>query len=136
MPKGDESSPRAMDPSFATTLAKVEEIEKKIELFTEKPCARPECLRAQALLRERPPVRYVNESIERVRVTRMGLFWVLCLVASFIWTIACMQKKQYLLAVINFVAGFLPLWRQLYVDTPFYMTWIAWTTIVGTYALL
>jgi hypothetical protein len=110
-------------------------LEKKLESL-QGPCQRSDCQRARALLRERPPVQYSSESIERVRSKRMGAFWVLSVMAAFFWIIVCIQKKHVLLAVANFGLAFLPLWRHLYVDTPFYTRVVAWITIAGTFALM
>lgn len=111
-------------------------LERKLETLLQGSCARPECARARALLRERPPTQLVPESIERVRAKRMGIVWMVSLVVSLFWAIVCLQKGYVTLALVNFVVAFLPLWRSLYVDTPFYMTLAAWGSIVGTTVMM
>lgn len=82
-------------------------------------------------LRNRPVV-----SIERARSQQMGKIWVLLVTISVFWIIVCIQKGQITLALANFVLAFLPLWRHLYVDTPFYMRAVAWVTVAGTCVLM
>lgn len=120
---------------MAQQADRIAELEKKLESL-QGPCLRQDCERARALLRERPPVVYSPESIEKVRAKRMGIIWILSVPASIFWVIVCIQKDHVTLALANFILAFLPLWRNLYVDTPFYMTAVAWCTIVGTFTLM
>lgn len=132
---------QAMDPDDAAAAFQVTpndiiaNLERKLE-FLQGPCQRSDCQRARALLRERPPVQYSSESIEKVRSKRMGPLWMLSVCAALFWAIVCIQKEHILLAMANFVLAFLPLWRHLYVDTPFYTRVMAWITIAGTFALM
>lgn len=120
---------------MAQQADRIAELEKKLESL-QGPCLRQDCERARALLRERPPVVYSPESIEKVRAKRMGIIWILSVPASIFWVIVCIQKDHVTLALANFILAFLPLWRNLYVDTPFYMTAVAWCTIAGTFMLM
>lgn len=117
---------------------RISELEKKIESLAAvaAPCARPECQRARALLKTRPPIQYSPQSIEQVRSKEMGLIWLTVVVFSLVWSFWCVHKENYVVGLINFVLGFLVLWRHLYVDTPFYMRTIAMAVVVGTFVLL
>lgn len=120
---------------MAQEADRIAELEKKLESL-QGPCLRQDCARTRALLRERPPVQYSPESIEKVRAKRMGIIWLGTVVVSIFWVIVCIQKEHVTLALANFILAFLPLWRSLYVDTPFYMTTVAWLTMAGTFALM
>jgi hypothetical protein len=97
---------------------KINNLEKKVAVLTQE-------------LRNRPVV-----SIEKARSQQMGKFWVLSVAISVFWIIVCIQKGQITLALANFILAFLPLWRHLYVDTPFYMRTVAWVIVAGTCALM
>lgn len=114
---------------------RIAELEKKLEAL-QGPCTRTECVRVRSLLKERRPTTTVLESIEPVRVKRMGIVWLIGVTASVFWFMTCIQKGYVTLALVNFIVAFLPLWRSLYVDTPLYMTGVAWLVIVGTTTLM
>lgn len=105
-------------------------------------CSRPECVRTRRRLTNRPRPEVIYRSIETVRVWRAPWWWLLSVMIALAWSVACVQKSveqglwPLILGLANFVGAFLPLWRQLYVDTP--LTWfiMAWIIMATTFYTL
>lgn len=97
-------------------------------------CGRPRCIRTRALLAAKPQVVY--RPIEQIRIYGLSWWWLASLVIALGWSVACVQKKQVLLGIVNFLGAFLPLWRQVYVQTPYKTVVLAWVIMVGTFYLL
>lgn len=97
-------------------------------------CGRSECIRTRALLATKPQIIY--RPIEQVRVHTLRWWWLLSLVIALGWSVACIQKKQVILGLVNFVGAFLVLWRQIYVDTSSRMVAMAWIIMAVTFYVL
>lgn len=100
------------------------------------PCDRAECVRVRALLAQRPKPQVIYRPIETVRIFVVRWWWLLSLMIALGWTIACIEKDHRFLGLVNFVGAFLPLYRQLYVDTPLRWLAVSWTIMVVTFYLL
>jgi hypothetical protein len=74
--------------------------------------------------------------IEQVRVKKMGKVWMLSVIAALFWSVVCVRQGNVLFGLANFILGFLPLWKQLYVDTPFYTIPMAWIVMIATFVFL
>ena len=98
-------------------------------------CGKSECIRTRALLRAAKGA-VVYRPIEQVRVRALSWLWLISLVIALGWSVACVQKENVVLGILNFVGAFLPLWRQLYVETPLHWMLVAWGIMVATFYLL
>lgn len=99
-------------------------------------CDKSECIRTRALLARRPPVEYRPLEEVRFRTGHISWIWLSTVVIAVAWTVACIQKDRPVLGIINFVLAFLPLWRQLYVDTAWRWSVVAWIVMVATFYAL
>jgi hypothetical protein len=87
-------------------------------------CGKSQCIRNRALLSRGPS--YIYKPIEQVRYHSLPWWWIVSVVVALGWSVACVQKSQVVLGILNFVGAFLPLWRQMYVQTPIHWLLIAW----------
>lgn len=101
-------------------------------------CDRAECLRAKkALQRTKQQVAALQAApaIQGLAPGRPSAFWLLCMAVSFAVHVLCIQQGNVALGTLNFIVGFLPLFRGIFVETRWYWKWVSLAAVAMSVSL-
>lgn len=91
-------------------------------------CQRTECVHTRRALKRH------KQEVASLRVAgvtqslvpgRPSAFWLLCMAVSFAVHVLCIQQGNVALGTLNFIVGFLPLFRGIFVEMRWYWKWVA-----------
>lgn len=101
-------------------------------------CDRAECVRAKRALKhskQEVAALRVGGAPQSLAPGRPSAFWLLCMAVSFAVHVLCIQQGNVALGTLNFIVGFLPLFRGIFVETRWYWKWVSLAAVAVSVSL-